>query len=232
MILTTCHWDGHPSDRNAQAAGQRLLENYAGLAERKEHLLGSLLDGQLPRQWSHYPEDDAIDEGLGYQWFYHSHSPADRIGSTEHGHFHLFARRKLWSRHLQSKSERQFASMTGDPDQRTNTRHLIAISLNAAGIPISIFTVNSWVTGDLMLAAGNTDRLRSHMTLDTGHPEIDAVLKCVVALSRDEILDVLMARDNVLSAYRKPGLLRDESLEILSEVPINLDQRLAALGLF
>jgi len=80
------------------AAGRGLLETYAGLAERGEHLLGRLLAGQAPRQWAHYPEDDAIDQSSGYQWFYHSHSPEDRPGATEHGHVHLFARKPLWGR--------------------------------------------------------------------------------------------------------------------------------------
>jgi hypothetical protein len=62
----------------AQNASLRLLEIYAELALRGEHLLGQLLGGELPRQWRHYPEDDAIDLGSGFQWFYHSHSPQDR----------------------------------------------------------------------------------------------------------------------------------------------------------
>ena len=47
------------------AAGQRLLETYAALAARGEHLLHDLLAGSPPRQWQHYPEDDAIDQVSG-----------------------------------------------------------------------------------------------------------------------------------------------------------------------
>jgi hypothetical protein len=88
---------GRQSAGGDHAAGLRMLETYSKLAQRGAHLLGSLLGGQAPREWRHYPADDAIDQGSGFQWFYHSHSLEDRPGSAEHGHIHLFARRKLWS---------------------------------------------------------------------------------------------------------------------------------------
>jgi len=76
-----------------RAACLRLLETYADLARHGEHLLASLLAGQSPRQWAHYPADDAIDPDNGFQWFYHSHASEDRTRSGEHGHIHLFAQK-------------------------------------------------------------------------------------------------------------------------------------------
>lgn len=209
-----------------QAAGRRLLETYGALAARGEHLLQGLLGGGLPRQWRHYPEDDAVDEGSGYRWFYHSHASDDRPGSNEHGHFHLFAGRRLWARRLQSKAEQAFAALTGDPQERVGTRHLLGIGMDAKGVPISLFTVNSWVTGDLMLSAPHTERLLGQMTLDTGHPGIDAVLENVITLCRGEIRQVLAARDAVLSREPALDVLRDHRLEVLSETAIALDRKL------
>ncbi len=186
-----------------------------------------LLAGQHPRQWRHYPEDDAVDEVSGYQWFYHSHTPEDRPGATEHGHFHLFARRQLWARRLQSKAEKAFAALTGNPRKRANTRHLLAIGMDAKGVPISLFTVNSWVTGDLMLSAPGTERLLSGMRLNTGHPDIDAVLESVVALCLAEIRQLLAARDAALSGRPARGVLAERGLEVLSETAIALDRKLA-----
>ena len=211
----------------SEAAGARLLETYADLARRGEHLFSGLLAGGVPRQWSHYPEDDALDPDSGFQWFYHSHSPQDRPGSAEHGHIHLFARRKLWSRRLRSAKELVFASLAESPQAPVSTRHLLCIGFDAKGIPISLFTVNSWVTGDLMLSAPTTLTLLDRITLNTGHAEVDAVIVDVVKLCRAEIRSVLEARDHLLMAKRKPGILRDESLEVLSERPINLDGKLA-----
>lgn len=210
------------------SAGQRLIDTYTVLALRGEHLLHDLLEDQLPRQWQHYPEDDSIDLDSGYQWFYHSHSPEDRPDATEHGHFHLFARRALWSRRLQSKAERTFAAMTGNPDKNVNTRHLLAIGMDAKGLPVSLFTVNSWVTGDLMLSASGTERLLTGMRLHTGHDAIDTVLECVVALCMDEVRMMLAERDAALSIKKRRAVLDDTRLEVLSSRTIALDAKLEA----
>jgi hypothetical protein len=210
-----------------QAAGPRVLEIYARLAQREEHLFGKLLGGEIPRQWRHYPEDDAIDQDRGYQWFYHSHSPEDRPGVNEHGHIHLFARSKLWSRRLRSAGEIEFAKMTGNPGDQVNTRHLLTIGFDAKGVPTTLFTVNSWVTGDLMLSASLTALLLEQMTLETDNEEVDTVIECVVWLYCDEIRELLDKRDQVLFGYGSPGVLKDESLEVLSELAIDTDGKLS-----
>ncbi len=94
--LTSSHADTRSlevASRPRESACRRLLATYAALAVKGEHLMQPLLQGKLPEEWDHYPEDDAIDLVSGYQWFYHSHAPEVRPGATEHGHFHLFARR-------------------------------------------------------------------------------------------------------------------------------------------
>ncbi len=216
-------------DHRLAAARRRLLQTYAGLAERGEHLLGRLLAGQAPRQWTHYPQDDAIDHASGYQWFYHSHSPEDRPGAVEHGHVHLFARRPLWSRRLRSRSERAFAELCGNPRASSATRHLLTIGFDAKGLPISLFTVNSWVTGDLMLGADLSLELLSSMKLDTGHPEVDAVIDSVARLCAPQLQELMRRRDEALRSHPAPGKLQDEALELLSEVPIDWDATLSAL---
>lgn len=219
-----------PLRGETRAAGLRLLETYAGLAQRGEHLLDQLLGGEQPRQWRHYPDDDAIDSRRGCQWFYHSHSQEDRPGADEHGHIHLFAQRKLWSRRLRSAKEIEFSSLADDRKQPFNTRHLICIGLDAKGVPASLFTVNSWVTGDLMLSASNTALLLDQMNLDTGNKNVDAVVECIVKLYKDEILDLLVRRDALLYQKRSSGVLADENLEVLSEIAINVDEKLARLA--
>ena len=210
--------------------GSRLLETYAALAGRGEHLFAGLLGGRAPTQWAHYPDDDAIDGARRYQWFYHSHSPEDRPGALEHGHIHLFARRALWGRRLRSKSERKFAKLCGDPASDANTRHLLAIGFDAKGLPISLFTVNSWVTGDLMLGADLTMELLMSMVLDTGHPEVDAVVESTVRLYLPELCGLMAARDQALAAHVGPDKLADEGLELLSEIAVDLDATLMERG--
>ena len=219
--------DRKPGGDTLQVAGQRLRDTYLKLAERGEHLLGRLLGGQAPVQWQHYPEADAVDVEHGYLWFYHSHSPEDRSAAGEHGHFHLFARRKLWSRSLRSRPEKEFSGLSSGLAAPIDSRHLIGISVDAKGLPIRLFTVNSWVTGDLMLGTENTLRLLLQMTLNTGYAEPDAVLECVIALCREEIHQLLIERDAVLFGSESPGVLQNEGVEVLSEIEIDLDRKLA-----
>lgn len=218
-----------PASDAARVAGLRLLGVYAGLAQQGTHLLSGLLAGQVPRQWAHYPDDDAIDANGGYQWFYHSHSPDDRPGTSEHGHIHLFARRKLWSRRLQSKRELAFAELAIGAQCLADTRHLLGIGFDAKGLPISLFTVNSWVTGDLMLSADTTAELLDRMFLDTGNVGVDAVIESVVRLFRLEIQDLLVRRDEVLFGFEGSNVLSNESLEVLSAHAINVDAKLDRL---
>ena len=211
------------------AAVSRLLETYADLAQRRSHLFADLLGGQVPRQWRHYPEDDAIDPVGGFQWFYHAHAPQDRPAACEHGHIHLFARRKLWTRRLRSMREIAFARLSGEPPASHNPRHLLSIGFDAKGVPTTIFTVNSWVTGDRMLSAPLTADILQHMTLDTGNEAVDAVIGSLVRLYREEIDGLLCQRDQALFAWPGDQVLSDQRLELLSELRIDVDRKLRAI---
>ncbi len=219
-------------DRRRREAGGRLLNCYQELAASGQHLLHTLLQGKNVSQWEHLPDDDAIDDASGYQWFYHCHSPDDRgeTDTLEHGHFHVFARTTALSKLPEQMSKAdEFHTIPGLGNDRT-TRHLLCISLDAKGIPIEIFTVNSWVTGDTMVDARSTAWLLRNMTLETGHPIIDAVLESVVALLQHEISELLASRDSCLLECLKaePGALENRALEILSSKKINIDDCLAA----
>jgi hypothetical protein len=214
-------------DGGERVAALRLLETYANLAQRGAHLFEDLLGGQMPRQWNHYPQDDAIDQESGFHWFYHSHSPDDRPGASEHGHIHLFARRKLWARRLRSTCDIAFAKLTAEPAATQNTRHLLTIGFDAKGIATTLFTVNSWVTGDRMLSAGLTSELLCAMKLNTGNEAVDTVIESLVGLYRDEIHELLNQRDKALFAWKGNNVLSDEKLELLSEMAINVDAKLS-----
>ncbi len=210
-----------------RAAAARLLSTYADLAERGDHLFAGLLGGRMPKQWSHYPDDDAISKTSGFQWFYHSHSPEDRPGASEHGHIHLFALRKLWARRQRSAREMEFAKLRGEPAATANTRHLLTIGFDARGLPTTLFTVNSWVTGDRMLSAGLSAELLANMELCTGYASVDAVIESLVRLYIEDIGQLLEQRDRALFEWREGDVLSNEKLELLSEMAINVDARLA-----
>ena len=216
----------HPGVDVTKAASD-LLGVYAGLAERGAHLLADLLAGAPPVQWERLPADDAVDSAGRYQWFYHSHAPKDRSADSEHGHIHLFARRALWEGLSATPDERAFQKLCGNPRSNAGTRHLIAIGFDAKGLPVSLFAVNSWVTGDLMLNANSSARLLSEIHLDTGHPEIDAMLMALVRLCKEDIEALLAKRDGTLASHLPKGVLEDRALEILAEIQLNLDAKIA-----
>jgi hypothetical protein len=211
------------------SAGQ-LLACYARLARRQAHLLDPLLGGKPPVQWVHYPEDDAIDARNGYQWFYHSHSPADRAASGEHGHVHLFARSDGSGARFETGEEREFLAPLGGTPTAAATRHLISIGMSPVGVPISLFTVNRWVTGDQLLSSPRTVALLHCLKLATGHPEIDLMLSALLRLYAADVVQLIRQRDNRLAerAGAGPGTLDDVSLEVLSELSLNVDERIAS----
>ncbi|MDE3175169.1 MAG: hypothetical protein KGM15_03555 [Pseudomonadota bacterium] len=214
--------------RSARRAARRLIEIYSRLAERREPLFASVLKGQAPSQWEHYPQADAIDAAHGFQWFYHCHSPEDRPGASEHGHVHLFARRDRLAPFARSKAEAEFSRLTHRNRRRAKTRHLLAIGFDPRGLPTQLFMVNSWVTGDLMASATTTAALLAELRLDTGFADVDGVIEAVCRLCADEIGALLAQRDRALAAHAGPHPLDDASLELLSAVDIDLDRKLAA----
>ena len=216
-----------PSAQVRQAA-EEVLHLYQRLAVDRAHLLDGILAGRLPQAWAHYPDDDAHDRIHGYQWFYHSHSAADRPGAAEHGHLHVFARRPAIRRGLDPAVERNWRGRTGGGKSRAATRHLFCVGLDAKGVPNSLFTVNSWVTGDMMASADGTMRLIDGLRLDTGHGGIDTLVMALARLCRDDLAGLMHMRDEVLTrrAAAGPGGFEDRNLEVLSEVRLDLDARL------
>jgi hypothetical protein len=201
-----------------------LQECYSQLARKGLHLLGDLLADGPPVQWKHYPADDAFDSGGIYQWFYHSHSPEDRPGASEHGHIHLFARTEALGAEATCARERTFLARLGTRPSEATTRHLVSIGLTPKGVPCSLFTVNSWVTGDQMLSAPATLRLLRGIRLDTGHPLVDRVIVAVLRLSDHALPTLLQERDATLLRHHGEvvDLLANSSVEELSSLQLTL----------
>lgn len=218
-----------------QSAAETLIASYVELAVDKSHLLSEILDNKVPRQWAHYPDDDVIDRVSGYQFFYHSHSPEDRDATGEHGHFHVFARQDVHGGIIDAYTEQDFLKhLHGERPADANTIHLLCVALDAKGVPITLFTVNRWVTGDHMLSAASTLCLLSSFSVHTQHDlRISKWLTALLALFQPQIEQILIDRDKILrklaAKRRKSGLLEDETVELLSSVSINIDQQITYL---
>ena len=115
------------------------LDSFIRATRAHGSLIQSWVAGASPVALDHYPPGGVVDRRRGSQFFYHSH----RGGDTEHGHLHLFwhATRSGRRRHLGAPG----AAGRGDWP-RSAPSHLIAIGLDARGLPVSLFSVNHWVT--------------------------------------------------------------------------------------
>ena len=115
---------------------------------------------------------------------------------------------------------------------RTAPTHLIAVSLDARGLPVGLFTVNRWVTDGHWFDAAATGLCVERFALDNvgDHDNSARWLTGFVRLYRPLIGDLLKRRDARLA--RRPDLalaLEDRRLEVLSAAPIDWAADLDAL---
>ena len=216
-------------------SANNLLSCYEYLSETNQHLLFPVLGTKTPRQWEHYPEDDVIDRSAGYQYFYHSHSPEDRK-NEEHGHFHLFARLDSDKHEIEANTETKFLDkLKSEPVRQSNKVNLLCISLDAKGLPISMSTVNRWVTSDHLLSWNSTLTLLKGFHISTpGYETVNQWLEAILGLFLPEIVDMLVQRDLKLAALAESNnyqsdLLDDKNIELLSETGIDIDQKIAGV---
>jgi hypothetical protein len=218
-----------------EQASLRILECYRVLQKSDTNVVAELLhDGESFRQLDHLPEDDAIDYESSSQYFYHAHAPEDRSAdwSYEHGHFHTFLRR------TGIPEDATPIAVPGDdlPESTSHTNcHLITVSMNAAGYPVRLFTVNRWVTGDTWYAADDVCQFVSRFEIDQVWPSwpVNIWITEMLRLFRPQITRLLLDRDAAIASWRQahPGRNPYEArdLEILSWMDISVEQQVAAL---
>jgi hypothetical protein len=166
----------------------------------------------------HYPEGGVVDRRRGSQFFYHSH----RGGDAEHGHLHLFwhATRSGRRRHIGPPGTRR-----QDEWKRSAPSHLIAIGLDARGLPVSIFSVNRWVTDGHWFDADTTLGMIRRFELKgiAGHTDACDWLTAFVRFYEPVIARVLGSRDRRLGA--QPCLtaaLNDRRIEVVSMARLDI----------
>lgn len=205
-----------------QAAAVRLIRCYERLARRNENLLQHVIGDQTFEHWSRYPSPELIDERTGFQYYYHAHSPDDRPGAMENGHFHTFARLDHKARPVRDWAAHATDGIPQVHEQDDDSVHLVAISVNAQGLPFEICTVNQWVTGDRWCTGASLADLAQAFRVDRAGPRLVADwLSSFFAFYETEIRDLIDARDqNVRGLIATKGhdycLTRDHSVEVLS----------------
>jgi len=190
------------------------VEAFAEVTAEFGSLIQSWVAGCAVIKFEHYPPDDLVDVRRGSQFYYHAH----RDGDQEHGHLHLF-----W--HATASGQRRYVR-PGRPSwgRHTAPTHLFAISLDARGLPVELFTVNQWVTDGHWLNAGTTMACvdRFAMVDVPGHQASCRWLNGFVRLYRPLIAQLLTHRDMRMARRADPvRALKDHRLELLSHQPID-----------
>lgn len=176
-------------------------------------LIQNWIAGREVLEFEHYPTDDLVDVRKGSQFYYHSH----RDGDQEHGHLHLF-----W--HATATGRRRYLKPGKPRWNRTEPTHLFAISLDARGLPVGLFTVNQWVTDGHWFNAAATMACVDRFAMGEieGYEHSCNWLTGFVRLYRPLINELLERRDRRMK--RRSDLekaLQDRNLEVLNSTPID-----------
>ena len=216
-----------PSDHHA--AAEAVIAAITAMAADGLPLMQRVLPQREAVIWQHYPDNDARDARTRSRWYYHVHPPGER-DPGEHGHFHLFLHRTQ----LDDPAAFLAAPPAGEA-AAAHVAHIAGLSISPAGIPVSWFVTNRWVTDEFLYPA---DVMRAHLDRydvnETGQdPLVDKLLTAMVALYRDELAALLDRRDAALAALVGTGGVAayEAGHDVLASIPIDLDEKIASLGL-
>ncbi|TAM11866.1 MAG: hypothetical protein EPN72_07755 [Nevskiaceae bacterium] len=178
-------------------------------AKRGRNAVTTLQHGASFAWWKHYPARDAHDERGGACYYYHAHVVQPQV-DDEHGHFHVFLQ----------------------PSRAEPVTHIVALSIDAHGLPVSACTVNRWVTGERMRPAREVMAAIRDFRLDTGRPRrnVDRWLASLIRLFSPQIEWLLMERDRrIAAAPGRAHTLEDRELHVLSRCPVSIASQIEAL---
>ncbi|MDE3010364.1 MAG: hypothetical protein KGI67_05705 [Pseudomonadota bacterium] len=205
----TCLSGREPAALPQAERAQELLGAQMALAVRHGGLLRAALAGAGDfRAARRYPARDVVDLAHGTRFFFHAH--ADGFASRgEYGHFHVFLDPTGKGSHMAS--------------------HLIAVAIDGQGLPVRLFTVNRWVTGERWLPAPALSAAARDFRCTTAGrlaPVARWVSACVQAYA--PVVDALL-RDRDQRVARSRGaaasletVFEDRSLEVLTECSVAL----------
>lgn len=211
-----------------RAAGADVLECLRVLDKGGLDLVSEVLRGQGTfYELEHYPPDDVFDRDTHAQYYYHAHRRA-----AEHGHFHTFLRAPGMPESVAP------VPYTGEeiwPNGNESISHLIAISMDAFGRPISLFAVNRWVSAEAWYPAEDVIRMLDRFAIDHAFPSwpVNRWIGAMLQLFRPQVEALLRHRDLVVDAWRRAhpdsDVFEDRRLEVTGEFAISIDAQIAAV---
>jgi hypothetical protein len=185
------------------AGGEQVLECHRVLAKSGTNVVAEVLRGQGTfYELDHYPAGDVYDPETHAQYFYHSHRPG------EHGHFHTFLREKGMPSGCRPVKQSE-ASFMKERDDKLS--HLIAISMNRAGLPIRLFTTNRWITADNWYRADDVTKMLDRFEMNLAWPSwpVNIWITAMLRLFRPQIVELVKERDAAVANWQTDHPDRD-----------------------
>jgi len=195
----------------------------------------------------HYPPGEVWDPVTHAQYFYHAHPEGGRLPG-EVGHFHTFLGQGGMPMDMSPLilPEMALAPLTqasgrGDPGTHRSRRdrgvfgHLIGISMDGAGRPISLFTTNRWVTGETWYRAEDTIRMLDLFDFEAAEASLtDRWLAALLRVLKPRVMALLQARDATVMDWRRRRsrqlhVFDDRRLEVTSELRLDMAAELSPL---
>jgi hypothetical protein len=229
-------------------AGRAALDCLSALAKSGDSVVSEALRGsQGFFEWQHYPEGDIYDPASHAQFYYHAHPPAER-GGGEHGHFHTFLRPRGMPAGVRPMMlpELAIADAPAQPhgpvlppatqpnqgDDNDRLSHLVAISMDAHGLPIRLFTTNRWVTGETWYGAEDVSRMLDRFTVELTQPSLLLCrwITAMFVLFGPQMRTLLAARDAAIMSWRrrhrgKIHVFEDRRLAVTSSLDIGIEEQ-------
>jgi hypothetical protein len=212
------------------AAGAEVADNMRLLAKAGANVVGQCLAHQGTfYELDHYPKGDVFDAEFHSQYYYHAH----RKEAGEHGHFHTFLRAPGMPPGVQPVPCKGKITRPMGKDALT---HFVAISMDAPGNPIGLFTTNRWVTDETFYAAGDAIAMLERFRIEHTWPclAVNRWISAMVKLFRPQIEALLLARDRTVAAWAAahPGrdVYEDRELEVTSALDIDITAQVAAVA--
>jgi len=206
-------------------AGHQVLNCYRVLTKSGDNIIGEVLKGQGTfYEMDHYPPGDIYDPESHSQYYYHAHR------GGEHGHFHTFLRSEGMEAEInpiKDQSDQDYMQ-----EREDQICHLVAISMDSKGFPISLFTTNRWVTAENWYSAEDAIKNLDRFEIDLVPPSwpVNIWLTSIIRLYRPIIKTLILERDLKIASwqmkYPDRDVFEDRELEVTSEIALSVEEYL------
>ncbi len=217
-------------------AAERVMAVQMRYARRGIGLAQAAMAGAATLEpWRHHPRGDVIDRHNASQFYYHAHG-SSRCPAAEHGHFHLFARDSGLDAGVSLAAPVGGRSAVLRPGPADGFVHLVALSLDARGLPLRWFVTNRWVTGGRWADAGtvNTALARFAPHARGRLAPVGEWVSAMTVLYGQTIAALLRRRDAIVgrrvARVGAEPFFEDRSVDVITETRISLGHRLASLA--